>query len=97
MRVRPSRLKLINFLLFFLLNLLNRSSSTLRAQNRFGFRRQKKLFCDKYCEQWKLVSYRILTACFPTPYATLNRYLRPPTNDMLTMSPIRRGTIIRDA
>ena len=37
------------------------------------------------------------TACFPTPYATLNRYRRPPPDDMLTMSPLRRGTIIRAA
>ena len=36
----------------------------------------------------------VLTAALPTPYATLKRYLRPPADDTLTMSPCFAGTII---
>lgn len=36
----------------------------------------------------------VLTAALPTPYATLKRYLKPPADDTLTMSPCFAGTII---
>lgn len=36
----------------------------------------------------------LLTAALPTPYATLKRYLKPPADDTLTMSPCFAGTII---
>lgn len=36
----------------------------------------------------------VLTAALPTPYATLKRYLKPPADETLTMSPCFAGTII---
>ena len=35
-----------------------------------------------------------LTAAFPTPYATLKRYVIPPDDETLTISPCLAGTII---